>query len=90
MPPYSDIFVIIWDKDFYVPNWYTLNQTVLPLDRTVWGFLQKYCIYVQEDSVLFVNFFHIAHVIHGVNSLSGLGICRWFVRRKSYWQSHAS
>lgn len=87
MPPYSNIFDIMWDKELYVQNWSTLRQIVLSLDGTVRGFLKKKYIYVQEGSVLFVKFFHITHVIHGVNSLSGLGICQWFVRGKSYWNN---
>lgn len=38
MPPYSNIFVIIRDKDRYEQNWSTLRQIVLPLDKTDWSF----------------------------------------------------
>jgi len=84
MPPYSNISVMIWDKDLYVQNSSTLRQIVPPLGRTVLGFFKKYCIYVQEGSVLSAKFFHITHVIHGVNILSGLGICLCFVWGKCH------
>lgn len=36
------------------------------------------------------GFFHLTYVIHGVNSLSGLGICLWFVQGKSHWNNLVS